>query len=55
MKIQTVSRTFRLPNTLNDELAALAQVVQRQPSQLLREATSRFVRHYRNNPEELTQ
>jgi predicted transcriptional regulator len=53
MKIQTISRTFRLPNTLNDELTKLADFVQRHPSQLLREATSEFVRHYRHNPEEL--
>lgn len=53
MRINTVSRTFRLTPALDADLAELAKAVPRNPSQLCREAVSQFVRFYKTNPKEL--
>jgi len=53
MRINTVSRTFRLPPDLDADLLELAKAAPRNPSQLCREAVSQFVRYYKANPKEL--
>jgi len=53
MRVNTVSRTFRLPPALDADLVELAKAVPRNPSQLCRDAVGQFVRFYKANPKEL--
>lgn len=53
MRVNTVTRTFRLTPELETDLVRLAQSVPRNPSQLCRDAVSQFVRFYKANVKEL--
>jgi predicted transcriptional regulator len=53
MKIQTVSRTFRLSPDLDEGLLVLARSIPRHPSDLIRDAIRQYVNFYKTNPKEL--
>ena len=44
--VQSDTRTFRLPTTLNEKIESLAQSIPQHPSVLIRDAIAQYVKFY---------
>ena len=51
--IYTETRNFRVTRALNDEIRKLAEKVNRQESDIIRDAVASYVMFYRDNPVEI--
>ena len=54
MRIHTVTKTIRIPESLNEDLIQLSLKVQRHSSTIIRDSISKFVKYYLQNPKELS-
>jgi len=52
--IYSVTRSFRVTDTISEGIDDLADVARKHPSELIRDAVTRFVIFYKKHPDQLS-